>query len=96
LENKVRTRIEIKIGNEDVPDLHVIGQVDEEIVDQTLRFFGLRYSPPTPPVVCKPLRVNCTEMSECLDYPEKCGSCTENKMEHLFKAKEGQEQPESE
>jgi len=88
---KKRTRIEIKLGNEDVPDLHVIGQVDEEIVDQTLKFFGLRYSPPTPALPCKPLRVNCGKTSECLDWPDKCGSCAENKMGHLFKEREEHE-----
>jgi len=91
LENKVRTRIEIRIGDPDVPDLHVIGQVDEEIVDQTLKFFGLRYSPPAEVTVCKPIRVSCDNERRCLDWPDKCGSCAEDKMEHLFKEREGHE-----
>ena len=90
MENKVRTRIEIKIGDPNVPDLHVIGQVDEEIVDQTLKFFGLRYSPPTT-VLCTPIRVSCNNERGCLDWPDKCGSCAENKMEHLFKERESHE-----
>jgi len=91
LENKVITRIEIILGDPENPLIHFTGQVDEEIVDQTLKFFGLRYRPLEPPIPCKPLRVNCPLKSECLDYPDKCGSCAQNKMEHLFKETEAHE-----
>lgn len=82
-----KVRIEIILGDPAHPELHVIGQVDEEIVDQTLKFFGLRYTPPATVAPYKPIRVNCANEHTCLDWPGKCESCAQNKMEHLFEEK---------
>ena len=88
LERK-KVRIEIKIGDPENPELHITGLADEEIVDQTFKFFGLRYTPPEKAVaVPAPVKVYCTHRSYCIDYPKKCGECANNEVKSYFKPKE--------
>jgi len=79
-----KVRIEIKLGDPDNPELHIIGQADEEIVDQTLKFFGLRYKPPEPVKLSPTSTVSCISRMDCIDYPNKCQDCESNKAKSLF------------
>jgi len=86
LERK-KVRIEVKIGDPENPELHITGLVDEEVVDQTFKFFGLRYSPPTETIPAPP-KVGCAHKTYCIDYPDKCKKCANNYVKSYFKPKE--------
>jgi len=95
MENARRVRIEVIVGSPDEPVFHFTGGIDERIVDQTLKAFGLRYIPPEPFKLAKVVRVKCSNSGfpnlqgeGCLDYPEKCEGCKKNEMKHMFEAKE--------
>ncbi|MCD6572102.1 MAG: hypothetical protein J7K62_02400 [Thermoplasmata archaeon] len=77
---KEKIRVELKIGDPENPELHIVALSDEEPIDRFLKFLGLRRSPPE--------NVNCPHKDYCTDYPDKCGECAHNYRRSYFTPKE--------
>jgi len=87
--SNAKTRIELTLGDPNGPELHLMGQIDEKLVDETLKHWGLRYREPPQAVATLPMpkMPRCDHICECTDHPDKCGECANNRRKSYFTAR---------
>lgn len=93
---KKKVPIEVIIGKHDAPELHIVGMADEKIVDQSLKFFGLRYTEPQKTTIARATCIDCKDRYRCTDYPDKCAECLNNHVGSFFVAKGTKEETKNE
>jgi len=80
-----KVRVEYIIGDPEDPEFHLVGKADRRIIDESLKWLGLRFEPRVEAVPAP--RVSCDKSTYCTDYPKKCSECARNEAKSYFEGR---------